>query len=372
MGNPFVTFRFSICFFLVSVLLGSTKAESAPVSKAKSCGYNMECTPRYLCDKTNTVIKDGRALIDFRTAVFSRKGAQVCDWSEVCCALADKKSVPEEEYISRGCGYSNPKGVRITIENGDNNESQFGQFPWMVAILKEDCSSSQCTYVVLGGGSLLAPNVVVTVAHILHRGSVSNLMVRAGEWDMLSKAEALPHEDRKVATKIIHESFNVETGYNDIALLLLSEPFKLNEHIDTVCLPGRQLLVDSSRCLVTGWGKRNFQDPDYPHLLKKIEMPLVNHAKCQAQLRNTRLGPYYELHSSFVCAGGEKDKDACFGDGGGPLICPMSSLSTRYKLVGIVVGGLDCGNENVPGLYANINMLQPWIEAKLKQFTIAI
>ncbi|XP_064553621.1 phenoloxidase-activating factor 2-like [Drosophila montana] len=331
----------------------------------------MECTPRYLCDDTNAVIKDGRALIDFRAAVFSRKDSQVCDWSEVCCSLADKRSIREKEYTTRGCGYSNPKGVRITIENADDNNSQFGQFPWMVAILNKNCSSSQCAYEVLGGGSLVAPNVVVTVAHIFNRASsASNLLVRAGEWDIQSMAEALPHEDRKVKTKLIHESFNVETGYNDIALLLLSTPFKLNEHIDIICLPGRQLFVDSSRCLVTGWGKRNLDDPGYPHILKKIEMPLVSDAKCQAQLRNTRLGPYYELHSSFVCAGGEKDKDACFGDGGAPLICPTSTQSTRYNLVGIVVGGVDCGNENVPGLYANIHMLQPWIEAKLNQFSI--
>ena len=51
-------------------------------------------------------------------------------------------------------------------------------------------------------------------------------------------------------------------------------------------------------------------------------VPLVENNKCEKLLReNTRLGPFFELDSSFICAGGEKDIDTCKGDGGSPLTC---------------------------------------------------
>lgn len=46
-------------------------------------------------------------------------------------------------------------------------------------------------------------------------------------------------------------------------------------------------------------------------ILKKIELPLVSHDKCQQALRTTRLGHLFNLHESFTCAGGEQGKDAC-------------------------------------------------------------
>lgn len=49
----------------------------------------------------------------------------------------------------------------------------------------------------------------------------------------------------------------------------------------------------------------------YQHILKKIDLPIVPVAQCQAVLRQTALGPTYIIHDSFICAGGEKGKDAC-------------------------------------------------------------
>lgn len=49
----------------------------------------------------------------------------------------------------------------------------------------------------------------------------------------------------------------------------------------------------------------------YQVILKKIELPIVPHATCQSSLRNTRLGRYFVLHDSFICAGGEAGKDTC-------------------------------------------------------------
>ena len=49
---------------------------------------------------------------------------------------------------------------------------------------------------------------------------------------------------------------------------------------------------------------------------------MVENQECQNLLReNTRLGPFFELDESFLCAGGQKGVDTCKGDGGSPLVC---------------------------------------------------
>lgn len=49
----------------------------------------------------------------------------------------------------------------------------------------------------------------------------------------------------------------------------------------------------------------------FQHILKKIELPIVPIPQCQALFRQTALGKTYIIHESFICAGGEKGKDAC-------------------------------------------------------------
>jgi secreted trypsin-like serine protease len=64
----------------------------------------------------------------------------------------------------------------------------------------------------------------------------------------------------------------------------------------------------------------------------------------------------------FDVVGGQKGKDACIGDGGSSLVCPMPNMKNLYYQAGIVVGGIGCGLKDVPGLYANVFKYLPWIK----------
>lgn len=82
---------------------------------------------------------------------------------DVCCydPIKSTKSseIPENRTI---CGHWNPHGVKFTMAGDSHNEAQFGEFPWMIAILKLE-SNQSTTYIC--GGSLIHPKVVLTAVH---------------------------------------------------------------------------------------------------------------------------------------------------------------------------------------------------------------
>lgn len=92
---------------------------------------------------------------------------------------------------------------------------------------------------------------------------------------------------------------------------------------------------------------------------------MVPHRQCQAILRTTRLGLDFTLDESFVCAGGEKNEDTCYGDGGGPLVCPIDY--DKYIQVGIVSWGVGCGEESIPGVYTNVPLFRNWINDEMRK-----
>ncbi len=49
----------------------------------------------------------------------------------------------------------------------------------------------------------------------------------------------------------------------------------------------------------------------YQNILKRIDLPIVPRNKCQRLLQTTRLGSRFQLHDSFLCAGGIEGIDTC-------------------------------------------------------------
>jgi plasma kallikrein len=112
---------------------------------------------------------------------------------------------------------------------------------------------------------------------------------------------------------VVHENFHNGTLYNDVALLLLKDQVKLEQEVNTICLPPQDAVFDHSRCFTTGWGKDLFgNDGQYQVILKKVELPVVPFLQCEKALQKTRLSEFFILDKSFICAGGEQGKGEVF------------------------------------------------------------
>ncbi|CAH0561390.1 unnamed protein product [Brassicogethes aeneus] len=340
-----ILFTFAIVFaFFISCKAFSSNVDDNDYNDINTLQVCV-CVPYWQCKEDfSGLIEEGVGIVDIRSLLNSNQSEPPCTGDfDVCCKIecGKRRSIPK--------GENKNIGFRII---GADNDATFGEFPWMLGVLQD--KTYKC------GASLIHPQVAVTAAHCV--GGRRPYKVRAGEWNWLVKDEPLPHQDRITKKVVIHPQYHSGTLSNDIALLVLREPFKLMENVGVICLPPKYLHLESQNCVATGWGKNSHKKGSYQTTLKKVTLPLVPRSICLRSLQEAMLGPSFILHNSFLCAGGVGNKDTCKGDGGSPLICPVEGDMGKYQQVGIVSWGLTCGVINTPGVYVNVLLFRDWID----------
>lgn len=287
-----------------------------------------------------------------------------CGPRQVCCRRANIIGRPSGRLGQ--CGTRNSQGINGRIKNPVyvDGDSEFGEYPWQVAILKKDPSES----VYVCGGTLISSRHILTAAHCVKTHAGRDLRARLGEWDVNHDVEFFPYIERDVVSVYVHPEFYAGTLYNDLAILKLDHDinFEKNPHISPACLPEKFEDFTGNRCWTTGWGKDAFGDyGKYQNILKEVDVPVISNPICENQMRRTRLGPSFNLHPGFICAGGEEGKDACKGDGGGPMVCEKHG---KWQLAGVVSWGIGCGQAGVPGVYSRVSYYLDWINQVVNQF----
>ncbi|CAK1553820.1 unnamed protein product [Leptosia nina] len=322
------------------------------------------CVPYYQCNDNGTLNTDGVGVIDIRF------GGETCpSYLDTCCRPSqtrgsDDPITPKPSINHNGCGWRNPNGLGFKTKGTSGDMAMYGEFPWMIAVLKLtpiDGKADETYKLYMAGGSLIHPSVVLTAAHSVM--VEHHYLVRAGEWDTQTEKELYPYQERDVADVLLHDKFNQRNLHYDIALMFLESAVNMAPNVGIVCLPPpNEKPLPGARCLASGWGKDLFgKQGKYQVILKKVEVPVVDSEVCQKNLRTTRLGLYFKLSKTFMCAGGGEE-DTCKGDGGSPLVCPIQHEADRYVQSGIVSWGISCREYGIPGVYVNVAILRPWID----------
>ena len=260
---------------------------------------------------------------------------------------------PEE----RKCGVYKPGGLVKANGTPDPKHAGLGEFPWTVAIFKSN--------VITCAGSLIQPNVVLTAAHCVKDVKKEDLKIKAGLWNVNTKNQQYPSEERAVSQIVSHPEF-VNDGKqikNDIALIVLEKPFDLADHIGLACVAKKDHVEKSKVCYAAGWGKES-QDGKAATVLKKMLLPTVTKEDCEKKLKTKT--PNFTVPDNAICAGGDK-ASTCIGDGGAALTCQVEPpTENRYVQSGITSSGAGCVNE-IPGVYTKVAAYRDWIDEQVRK-----
>lgn len=212
-------------------------------------------------------------------------------------------------------------------------ETTIASAPWMVQLGYSDPATGNGYFC---GGTLVAPNKVLTAAHcVAGLDWVSNGAVLAGTTDLDDYATGTP---AGVYRQWTHPRYNEATAQNDIAVLTLDRPLE-QQWLRLAASDDSALYKAGTAATVYGWGLTSgAEDATLSTKLKKASLPLVADSTCNSAMQAV-LGDDEFIEGSMTCAGtpatgaDEGTNSPCNGDSGGPLV-------VGNKIVGIVSWGV--------------------------------
>lgn len=249
--------------------------------------------------------------------------------------------------------------VALKIHGG--SDALPGMFPSIGFIVNRD-GINVC------GATLISNEWAVSAAHCfsgLKPEDPPPVRVVFGDLDIRDVSES--HQE-SCFDVIIHEDYNADTLYNDIALIHLEIPVNITDYVKPVNLSTKFADTKTFRkCIVAGWGAT--EDGVFPDVLQHTEVKIQNGRECSIpfdsdssfipQLESIYIDPSFN-EDLMICAGSETS-DACEGDSGGPLYC-TDDLSQRHVLVGVVSSGQPNCTAGLSGVYTRISAYTQWIE----------
>ncbi|KAL7735790.1 hypothetical protein ACLKA6_017796 [Drosophila palustris] len=195
------------------------------------------------------------------------------------------------------------------------------------------------------GGVIYSKDIIITAAHCVEGTSVTLMKVRVGANQHNSGGSLIP-----VTRYTIHEQYNPQLKYYDIALVRLSTQLTYSLSVKAIGLASTSP-KSGADVSVSGWGfTEESGATGFANSLQVVHLQIIARNECAS----AKYGYGWDfVGEEMICAASD-NKDACTGDSGGPMV------SDRL-LAGIVAWGYGCARTNYPGVYVDVAMLRPWI-----------
>uniref|UniRef100_V5GX21 CLIP domain-containing serine protease n=2 Tax=Anoplophora glabripennis TaxID=217634 RepID=V5GX21_ANOGL len=294
---------------------------------------------------------------------------------KMCCPFEVKPVSSNLLPSAEICGVGTPDKIY------GGTEADLNEYPWMALIEYQDVDDGKRGFYC--GGALISKRYVLTAAHCMKGDILKSwklISVRLGEHNTDTNPDCTDIPgikqfctpspvDVSVEERIVHEGYDPYDAnqYHDIGLLRLSSDVQFTSSVKPICLPVTEYIQKTDlvgeKLVVAGWGKTENKSESSVKL--KLAVPFKPNTDCVRSYGNAGV----ELANAQICAGGERGKDSCSGDSGGPLMRLFMDENKEFNwyVIGVVsFGPTRCGMDRWPGVYTKVDSYVQWITSKLK------